>query len=291
MRTVTRRSPSPAPSTLPGVERRRQLRLQRRNERLRDAWRLLVYAGLATGLGYGLLRQGWMLQDPAQVEVKGSSLVSREQVIAAAQLRFPQPLLSLQPREMSLALAHALPVEQVRVTRLMLPPRLRIDLVDREAVARAQRRTAKGPELGFVDRTGGWIKADGRSQVRLVGAGSLQVIGWNERHRPVLAKVLDNRDRIGTGLREIRFAPDGSLWITTKELGSLRLGPRDSRLERRLEVVAHLNRNLPSRLQGKQPYSIDLTDPEQPELNLQGTSATTANGAAPATQPASRPHP
>ena len=291
MRTVTRRSSPPTPSTLPGVERRRQLRQQRRFERLRDVWRLLVYAGLATGLGYVLLRQGWMLQGPAQVEVSGSQLVSRDQVIEAARLRFPQPLLALQPRLVSNALANSLPVERVRVTRLMLPPRLRVELVDREAVARAQRRGANGLESGFVDRTGRWINADGRSRVRLVGRTSIQVIGWNERHRPVLGKVLASRELIGSGLREIRFEPDGTLWLTTKELGPLRLGPEDSQLDRRLEVVAHLNRNLPGRLQGQRPFSIDLTDPEQPELNLQGTSATTANGPSSWARPPSRPHP
>jgi cell division protein FtsQ len=287
---MRRQSPT-APSTLPGVERRRQLRQQRRMERLRDGWRLLVYGSLATGLGFVLLRQGWMLQGPAQVEVSGSNLVSRDQVIAVGRLRFPQPLFSLQPRLLSTTLANSLPVEQVKVTRLMLPPRLRVELVDREAVARAQRRTPKGPELGFVDRTGNWIHADSRTRVRLGGRASIQVIGWNERYRSVLGQVLGARDKIGPGLTEIRFEPDGGLWITTRELGPLRLGPVDSQLSRRLDVLAHLNRTLPQRLAGKRPLSIDLTDPEQPELNLQGSTTTTANGPAPPPHPPARPHP
>jgi cell division protein FtsQ len=278
---VKRRSSSlssTAPPTLPGVERRRELRRLRRRERLRDAWRLLVYAALASGLGYVLLRQGWMLQGPSQVEVSGSRLVSREQVIEAARLRFPQPLLSVQPRVLSSSLANSLPVEQVKVTRLMLPPRLRVELVDREAVARALRRTPGGLEPGFVDRTGSWIYADPRSRTRLGGQASIQVVGWNERYRPALARVLEARDQIGPGLQEIRFDPDGALWLTTRELGPLRLGPVDSQLDRRLQVVAHLSHTLPARLAGKRPLSIDLTDPEQPELNLQGAGGTTARG-------------
>lgn len=284
-------SPSPAPSTLPGVERRSQLRRQRRIERLQDGWRILVYGALTAGLGFVLLREGWMLQGPDQVAISGSKLVSRDQVIAAARLRFPQPLFSLQPRLLSRTLAEALPVEQVKVTRLMLPPRLRVDLVDREAVASAQRRTPKGPENGFVDRTGSWINADANARSRLGGKGPIQVVGWNERNRPVLGKVLDARERIGPGLREIRFEPDGTLWLTTRDLGPLRLGPVDSQLDRRLQVVAHLNRNLPKRLIGQRPRSIDLTDPEQPELTLQGSSAATANGPVPGAPPSVRPHP
>jgi hypothetical protein len=78
------------------------------------------------------MRQGWMLRNATQVEVSGSALVSREQVIDAANIRFPQPLLGLQPSELSRNLSDSLPVELVRVSRLMMPPRLRIELKDRQ---------------------------------------------------------------------------------------------------------------------------------------------------------------
>ena len=78
MRTVS----TPLP---PGAARRRELRLQRRAERLRNLWRFLVFSSLAAGLGTVLLRQGWTLRDPSQLEVSGSALVSREQVIQAAE--------------------------------------------------------------------------------------------------------------------------------------------------------------------------------------------------------------
>jgi cell division protein FtsQ len=244
-----------------------------------------VYTGLAAGLGYGLLRQGWMLQQPGQVEVSGSRLVNRDQVIAAAALRFPQPLLTVQPRLLSRQLAETLPVEQVKVTRLMLPPRLRVELTDREAVARAQRRTPGGLESGFVDRTGSWINAAPDLRERLGGKATIDVVGWNERYRSALGKVLEARASIGQGLTEIRFEPDGDLWLTTRELGPWRLGPLDSQLNRRLQVVAHLNRTLPQRLVGQRPQSIDLTDPEQPELTLRGSASTTANAPTPGPRP------
>ena len=132
----------------PGVLRRKELRRQRRSARLRQLWRILVFSGMSVGLGYLLLRQGWTLREPNQVEVLGSAVVSRDQVIAAAGLRFPQPLMALQPRLVASDLMGALPVEQVKVSRLMLPPRLRVELKDREAVARAVRRTDRGPEMG-----------------------------------------------------------------------------------------------------------------------------------------------
>ncbi|MEB3321743.1 MAG: FtsQ-type POTRA domain-containing protein [Synechococcaceae cyanobacterium] len=252
----------------PGVQRRKELRRQRRTERLRNLWRAFVFSALAAGVGYGLLRQGWSLQGPGQVEVLGSRRVGREQVIQAADLRFPQPLLAVQPRQMGRRLRDALPVEQVRVSRLMLPPRLRIELTDREAVARAERRRPGGTEKGYVDRGGNWINVSRNPALVPRGDVSLLVTGWNERHRSALVKVFAAREAIGKDLQEVRFAPDGSLWLRTARLGEVRLGPPDDRLERRLEVAAHLNRSLPTEVRGRRPRLIDLTDPEQPELSF-----------------------
>ncbi len=252
-----------------GAERRRQLRQQRRNQLLRHSWQVVVLSAAAAGLGWVLLRQGWTLQSPEQVEVSGSQQVSREQVIQAAQLRFPVPLLELRPQAITAALAEALPVENVQVSRLMLPPRLRIALVDRQAVARAERRTPRGLELGYVDRFGNWMSR--RQQQGAGGAGPASrttVVGWQERYRPVLGRVLARRDDLGSPLLEVRFEPSGSLWLRTASLGLIRLGPPDAQLERRLEVLSHLSQELPAKVRHLKLQSIDLSNPDQPELGL-----------------------
>ena len=272
-------------SLRPGAERRRQLRQERRADRLLNLWRLVVFSAMAGGLGYGLLTQGWTLRSPSQVEVSGSRLVSRDQVIQAAGLSFPQPLLALQPRQIIQTLSTALPVENVRVSRLMLPPRLRVELVDRSAVARAERRNKEGLEQGYVDRLGNWISLRQNLGVRLEGTQELRVVGWNERHRPALAKVLQERPAFGGKLQEIRFDPEGSLWLSTTDLGPVRLGPADGQLERRLAVAAHLNATLPADLRGRRPQIVDLSDPDQPELSLTGFKPVTDPGPATAVRP------
>ena len=272
-------------SLRPGAERRRQLRQERRADRLRNLWRLVVFSAMATGLGYGLLSQGWTLRSPSQVEVSGSRLVSRDQVIQAAGLRFPQPLLAVQPRQIIQALSVALPVENVRVSRLMLPPRLRVELIDRSAVARAERRSPAGLEQGYVDRLGNWISLQQNLGVRLEGTQELRVVGWNGRHRPALALVLKQRQAFGGRLKEIRFDPEGSLWLSTSDLGPLRLGPPDGQLERRLAVAAHLNAALPAALGGRRPLIVDLSDPDQPELSLTDFKPVADSGPATAVRP------
>ena len=253
-----------------GAQRRKELRQQRRRERLRNLWRILVLTGSATGLGWVLLREGWVLRSPSQIEVLGSRQVSRDQVIREGQLQLPLQLLSLRPQQLTARLSSGLPVEQVQVTRLMLPPRLRIELVDREAVAQAQRRSGRGLEQGYVDRLGNWMTS---RQQRSSGSGnapSVQVLGWQERLRPALALILARRDRLGSPLQQVRFEPNGSVWLRTTALGNVHLGPADVRLERRLDVLQHLSSQLPQQIRGIKVQSIDLSDPDRPELGLPG---------------------
>lgn len=255
-------------SSGPGAERRRELRQQRRRERLRNIWRFVVLSASAAGLGWLLLRQGWVVRNPAQIEVSGSRQVNRDQVIREAHLQLPLQLLTLRPQQVAARLASSLPVEQVQVTRLMLPPRLRIDLVDREAVARAQRRVGRTVEWGYVDRLGSWITSrQQRSGVRS-REPQILVIGWQERLRPALALVLERRERLGSALQQVRFEPTGSVWLRTAALGDVHLGPADARLERRLEVLQHLSSQLPQQIRGLKVQSIDLSDPDRPELGL-----------------------
>ena len=87
-----------------------------------------MFSGISAGLGFVLLRQGWNLRQPNQVEVNGSSLVNRDQVIQAAGLHFPQPLLELQPKQLGDQLMATLPVAKVRLgpNDRRLPRRLEV---------------------------------------------------------------------------------------------------------------------------------------------------------------------
>ncbi len=254
------------------AERRRELRQQRRRERLRQLWRFVAFSGVAFGLGYALLRHGWVLTSPKQIEVIGSRQVQPEQIVQVSNLHFPLPLLTLQPNRLAAELSAALPVDQVQVQRLMAPPRLRVQLVDRRAVARAERRAPQGLEQGYVDHLGNWMTM--RQQASALGAATakplpLQVKGWQPRYRGALAMLLSRRQELGA-VQAIRFEPGGSLWVDTTSLGAVRFGPLDSRLLQRIEVLEHLLNELPAKLKGRTLQSIDLSDPDQPEIALPG---------------------
>jgi cell division protein FtsQ len=109
----------------------------------------------------------------------------------------------------------------------------------------------------------------------------LLVLGWQPRYRPALALVLGQRERLGGDISQIRFQPDSSLWLQSKRLGKVRLGPADAQLGRRLEVLRHLQQELPAKVEGRQLQSIDLSDPEQPELGLPVSPKQAAAASAP----------
>ena len=135
-------------------------------------------------LGWLLLRHGWVLRDAQQVQVTGAWGFSRDQIIQAAGLRFPVPLLQLNPDDLLLRLAGSLPVEQIQLRRQMLPPQLNISLRQCQAVARAQRRQATGLENGFVDRTGAWISREQQAKAR---SAAERTVGSSRGARAMMA--------------------------------------------------------------------------------------------------------
>jgi cell division protein FtsQ len=115
------------------------------------------------------------------------------------------------------------------------------------------------------------------------------VMGWQERLRAPLAVLLAQQDALGSPLQQVRFESNGSLWLRTAALGDVHLGLPDERLNRRLEVLRHLSTHLPKQIKTLKIQSIDLSDPEQPELGLPGKGRISIAALQKATAEANRP--
>ena len=107
--------PQRAPSA--ELQRRRELRRRKRAQFASQLLSLLLLLSASTGLSWLLLRHGWLLRTPEQVQVSSRSPFSREQVISAAELRFPVALLSLDGTSLQKKLGSTLPVEDIRLQR------------------------------------------------------------------------------------------------------------------------------------------------------------------------------
>ena len=248
-----------------GLQRRRELRRRKRAQFASQLLSLLLLLSASAGLGWLLLRHGWLLRTPEQVQLTSRSPFSREQVISAAELRFPVALLSLDGASLQKELGSKLPVEDIRLQRQLWPPQLLIDLRLRQAVARAQRQTPQGLETGYVDRTGAWISRAQQQQARGEPVPALRVIGWQARHAGTVALLLRELPP-AAAISQVEFRRNGELWLQSRPLGAVRFGSLDQRLPRQLEVLAHLAQQQPIAQEPTQ--ALDLSDPEGPELVL-----------------------
>ncbi len=258
------RSSGPLP---PGVERRRRLRQERRREQLIQSWRILLFGGVSTGLIWLLLNAGWSLRSQEQLAVSGSDRLGSDAVVKAAGLRFPRPLITLQPGRLERRLLAELPVQSVSVQRRLVPPGLVIKLKDRRPIAAASRMGARGKEQGMVDLEGHWMPLSVARQGE-APASTVRVEGWISSRRSMIATVLERRDQLGSPLQVIYVAPDGDLSLRTKTLGLVLLGSNERLLDQQLSTIALLSSSLPETLRGKASSGIDLSDPSKPELQL-----------------------
>ena len=252
----------------PGVERRRRLREERRRERLIQSWRILLYGGASTGLIWVLLSTGWSLRSQQQLTVRGSDRLGTDAVVKAAGLRFPRPLITLEPGRLERRLLAELPVESVSVQRRLVPPGIEVKLKDRQPIAAASRMGARGVEQGMVDRQGHWMPLTVARQGE-APSSAVRVEGWIPSRRRMIATVLEQRDQLGSPLQVIKIAPDGDLSLRTQTLGLVRLGSNERLLDQQLLTIALLSSSLPETLRGKASSGIDLSDPSKPELQLQ----------------------
>ena len=249
----------------PQVVRRQELGRRARQTLLIQAWQLVALLLLCGGLTWMLLRHGWTLRGPEAMVLRGDAFLETEQVIESAQLSFPQPLMDISPRTLEQRLIHHLPVRSAQVHRQLLPARLIIHLRAAIPVARAERRGPAGRERGLLNAEGRWIPLSEGLPEPLT---NIMVRGWNDQQRAQVAVLLRQRDRFEAMLKSIELHPDGDITLVTTELGRIDLGGEPARLNEQIEMIVHLKNSLPASLREANLNSLDLSNPDRPELQL-----------------------
>ena len=247
------------------MARRRELRRQRRQALLIQLWRLVAMILLSGGSAWILLRHGWTLSGPQAVILQGDASLKTGQVVEAANLNFPQPLLEVSPRALERLLINNLPVRSARVERQMLPARLIVTLSPQIPVAQAERQGATGRERGLLNAEGQWIPLSDASPEPLT---TILVRGWNEQQQSQISELLRQRDRFEGRLKTVILHPDGDISLITTGLGRIDLGGEPALLNNQIETIVHLNNTLPKHLLKSKQGSLDLSNPDRPELQL-----------------------
>lgn len=117
------------------LDRRKQLKRQRRLNFLRATWRTIIITGLTTTLGWVLTQSEWKIQQVSQVEFKGNQQISTQTLEQLLPLTYPTSLIQIQPQAIAQTLQDRAHIQKATVTRQLFPARLTVTVQERAPVA------------------------------------------------------------------------------------------------------------------------------------------------------------
>ena len=275
------------------AQRRSRLKRRRRVQRAWGGWQSLVVMALLGATGWLITAPIWVVRSPEQITIEGNTHLDGNRIRQLLGLTYPQSLWRLKPDAIADSLKARAPLDQVRVTRQLLPPGLTVHVQELRPVAVVQLSSAvtqagrEGPDagpqatnvsstVGLIDHKGTWIELSRYQQGEDSG-----------RSLPPL-KLIAPKDRLSKQwpnlYRQIKLAPiristiqwhDPNNLILETELGTVHLGPFGPNFNQQLAQLASL-RNLPSQIDNKTLAYIDLRDPNAPLLQMEEQHPTTA---------------
>ena len=258
-------------ATRPRIERRRRINLEHRNKQLIQLWRVIIFSSIASSLGVLVIHNGWGSINISQIHVKGSSRIDRRTISVASEFNFPRPLFTINPKKLETNLLKNLPVKNIQIRRLLIPPILEIELTERKPIVFADRRGPKGKELGMLDKYAYWIPIRMSSLIEPPKKG-IYVEGWMARHRSWISIILENKNNLGSPLKRIVVSPNSELSLKTEDFDLIRLGSNSLNFEAQMQAINQLSKNLPSNLVNQTGAILDIKDPSKPELQIPETS-------------------
>jgi cell division protein FtsQ len=251
-------------------QRRQQLRKRRRLLLVRSLWRGLCIGGICAGIGWFAIQPWWIINKPEQIQISGNQYLKESTIRSTIGLRYPQPLMQLSPQEIEHKLMKTGSFERVEVDRSLIPPKIRIKIIDRLPVA-ALSHGDPNAIVGMLDTKGHlapidlYQNPDLLPKLILLTAGDRQVCpNWGDLHRqitlsPVKVSIIDCRQ-------------PSDLYLKT-EVGRVRLGvyqhPRH--LQKQLQQLDKL-RDWHQHTSVDRSQFLDLENPAYPKLNSQSGS-------------------
>ncbi|MGD1937587.1 MAG: cell division protein FtsQ/DivIB [Cyanophyceae cyanobacterium] len=271
------------------AQRRSQLKRQRSVRFVWGGWQSLGAIALLATAGWLISAPVWVVRSPEQIAIEGNTRFNDAEIRQLLGLTYPQSLWRLDPDNIADSLKARAPIDEVTVTRQLLPPGLIVQVQELQPVAVVQltapasdtssanatpadaplERAQSTSTVGLVDEEGKWIEISRYQQ------------GQNGRSLPPL-KVTISGDQLAQQwsalYRQINLAPvriSAVQWqnadnlILQTELGTVYLGLFDTNFNDQLSQLANL-RNLVDQVPPNTLDYIDLRDPEAPLIQTKG---------------------
>jgi cell division protein FtsQ len=255
------------------IKRRRKLKIKRRIKVFQLLWRTLLFSGIAGGIVWVATLSDWTIRKPEQVEIQGNRLLSTAAIRSLLPLSYPQYLLEVEPQAIVRKLNSYPPIAEATVNRQLWPPKLIIQVRERQPVAIAiPNNSSQGKpsssSVGLLDLQGFWIPLGSYQTAKpTFELPKLKVIGFSDKYRSYWTQLYQDVDRSPVKIFEINWQDPVNL-IAQTELGKVYLGPYSgSRLPAQIAALDRL-RKLPSQINPSQIDYIDLRNPNSPSVQL-----------------------
>jgi cell division protein FtsQ len=263
------------------AQRRRRLKKQRGWKVVQTIWRTLLLSGMATGMAWGMTLSFWVIRDPAQVEIEGNHLLSEDTLRKLLPLHYPLSLLQVQPQTLVTALETSSPVTEVSIGRQLFPPRLKIEVQERNPVAQATlapdasgRSTVDPKAWGLLDERGVWMPLTLFTSLdSTVPLPALKVLGMREEFAQEWSQLYGAIRTSPVKITQVDWRDPNNLILQT-ELGIVHCGPFSSQFDQQLAVLDRM-RQIAQYPEAKKIEYVDLSRPASPYLQMQqpGTPA------------------
>lgn len=252
-------------------QRRKELKNQRRLRFLQGVWQIGFLSLLMGGLCWAITRPNWVINQKSQVNIEGNQYLQTSAIMELLSLSYPQNLWELEPQELITRLESKGPIEEVRVTRQMLPPTITIEVKEREPVALAVKMTGnakkKGETIGYLDAQGVWTpKSSYFEGKKGLNFPALKIFGDPEQYGLYWSEFYQNLSRSTIKISEVDWQNPNRLILKT-EIGRVVIGPYTSQFLEQVSILGKL-KSLPAHINPAEVAYIDLTNPKFPAVQM-----------------------
>ncbi|MEM7724903.1 MAG: FtsQ-type POTRA domain-containing protein [Cyanobacteria bacterium P01_A01_bin.45] len=268
-------------------ERRKQLRRLRQMKIIQSIWQTLAVSSLAGGLLWVAVQPTWVLVAPKQIAIDGNEFFSDEGIRSQLKLSYPKSLWRIEPAQIEKSLLKQPFIAQAIVTRRLFPPRLIVQIQEREPVAivsgkdtpqnyaqslpnsnpSQSKAQQPGSSISLLDADGILIPLDKYTSVNPeTKLPLLKIRGYKPKFRSQWVKIYKVLRRSSLKVKEIDFQDANNLILNT-EIGTVHFGIPSSLFAMQVDVLLQMEQ-LPKKLNPTEIDYIDIKNPDKPLVQM-----------------------
>ncbi len=207
-----------------------------------------------------------------------NQLLSDQIVQGLMPVPYPQSLLNVKPDDLANSLETYAPIKSAVVSRRLIPPGLRVRVVERVPVAIAVPDTARPVEVipdqpvpfqepGLIDAEGYWMPRNSFGDLGVsLSSPPLSVRGLRPGYETDWQAIFQSVQRSPVKIMAIDWTHSSNL-ILQSELGAVHLGPYGNRFDEQMAALDRM-RQISTQINPEKIAFIDLHDPDNPVVEI-----------------------